>query len=639
MPRPKQALDALKAAKEAYKAKFTPGFYHSSANPNIKEFDPNAKPNEWIASSQTKPRGAIFVGRNPTFTESLIGKEVTPTNKVQDFKTGATTYPVSVNLGKHFDYATPEGLTVIEEYKKLNPKAKLSEFLERGSWDAIEQPEFLDFLKNKGFDTFATQEVGFKNVGVFNPKNIRGKFAEYNPEHAESADFMKAEGGKINPIKTPREMLLELVEVPRMAGGRMPPQLQDMVNSAIKRYVQKYKKMPPAEDIKALRAHAQSLTQKPTIWTDPVTQARARHQLATDPNLIDPDAARDPFLTQAMTGRTVKGTYLEPKPMDINDPNVVKAIEAEQSAGMLDIPPTTTPGASALAETATALENRALSQGATPLIDKLKAKFFKEHKRFPTEEEMDALVAGYNPLRHQYGSIGENILTSRPPTAKGLSQWKEKARTEGVPESYLEKSPADYRKPQRDILSIGRGEQPTTPVTPEDAIKNPNREYADGRSVAALTPREMEAMMIAHGRTPSKLMPETRTEKLMRYAGSPTFAAMSAHAAGQRLAEGDPYEAGLYGASAIGSGLSASQRYMKPGLAIAGGASVPLAIDEALRRYEKGDRTGAVLAAIEAAGNAAAMYPPTAIPGTLVGMGAGIVNAVRGEPSIMEGYK
>lgn len=635
MPKPKQALDALKAAKEAYKAKFTPGFYHASGASDIKEFIPSH-------------RGAIFATRDPEFAGSFHPIDEAASVELPSgfaYARGATTYPLSINMGKHFDVETPEGKKFVEEFLKKQPSYfphKLENFLGDQSWASVENPEFSRALKKAGYDTFSIKEGGVKNIGVFNPKNIRGKFAEYNPEHAESADFMKAEGGKINPIKTPREMLLELVEVPRMmAGGRMPPQLQDMVNSAIKRYVQKYKKMPPAEDIKALRAHAQSLTQKPTIWTDPVTQARARHQLATDPNLIDPETARDPFLTKAMTGRTVKGTYLEPKPMDINDPNVVKAIEAEQAAGALDVPPTTTPGASALAETATALENRELSQGATPLIDKLKAKFFKENKRYPTEEEMDALVAGYNPLRHQYGSIGENILTSRPPTAKGLSQWKEKARTEGVPESYLEKSPADYRKPQRDILSIGRGEQPTTPVTAEDAIRNPDREYADGRSVAALTPREMQAMMIAQGKTPSKFAPEGRMEKLTRGLSVP-FAGMSAMAAGERLAAGDPYEAGLYGASAVGNALGATRKYMKPGLGIAGGASVPLSVDEAIRRYKMGDRTGAVIAALEAAGNAAAMFPPTAVPGSLIGFGAGVANAIRGEPeytSVMEGYK
>jgi hypothetical protein len=148
-------------------------------------------------------------------------------------------------------------------------------------------------------------------------------------------------------------------------------------------------------------------------------------------------------------------------------------------------------------------------------------------------------------------------------------------------------------------------------------------------------------MMTAYGKTPSKFMPETRLEKIARGASLP-FAAMSAQMAGQKLAEGNPYEAALLGTSALGSGMASTRKYMKPGLGIAGGAAVPLSIEDAMRRYNKGDRTGAVISAIEAAGNAAAMFPPTAVPGSLVSMGAGIANAIRGEPetmSVMEDYK
>jgi len=40
-------------------------------------------------------------------------------------------------------------------------------------------------------------EGGVPNVGIFDPKNIRGKFAKFNPEHADDPDFMKAEGGAV----------------------------------------------------------------------------------------------------------------------------------------------------------------------------------------------------------------------------------------------------------------------------------------------------------------------------------------------------------------------------------------------------------------------------------------------------------
>lgn len=333
----------------------------------------------------------------------------------------------------------------------------------------------------------------------------------------------------MNPIKTTREMLFELAQLPHMAGGRQVAQagseMMKLIDDAIQKYVRIYKKPPPPEDVAALKAHAEAISQKPTIWSDSVTQARARHQLATDPNLINPDVARDQFLTQATTGRTVKGTNLQPQTLDITDPNVLKAVDAEQGSGQLGF-----------AEIAKGLENQALSEGKIPLIDKLKANFFAKNKRFPTDEELDAIIASYNPMRHQYGSTGTSIVQSRPPTAKGMQQWKERARLEGMPESYLEKSPADYRKHLLDELDIGRGVQPTTPVSPEG--------MADGRSTNRLSPRDMEAELALSKAKPSflKRMGKKAMTTVLPGAGmalSGIETASGAEELGRRLAKGD----------------------------------------------------------------------------------------------------
>jgi hypothetical protein len=448
----------------------------------------------------------------------------------------------------------------------------------------------------------------------------------------------------MNPIKSPREMLFEMAGIPSMAGGGKLGTMAEMyklITRAIEQYTKKFGRPPSPEDVQALKQHAQEISKKTEIKTDPTTQARARHQMATDPNLINPEGP-DPFLTKATTGRTVKGTYIQPKAQDITDPNVQANIEAKQAAGELEdiMPESITPSADYMARTSSAMENKALASGKTPMIDMLKAAFFKKNGRYPTDEELDVIIAEYNPMRHQYGERGASIVSERPTTARGMSDWRQQARAEGIPEAYLNKPPADYPKYLLDELAIGRGTQPGTRPMPETRI-NPDRSYAGGSAVNAMTPNEMQAMMVASGKIPSKLLPETRLEKIARMSSLP-FAAMSAHSAGQKLSEGNPYEAALLGTSALGSGMASTRRFLKPGLGIAGGAAVPLSIDDAIKRYNKGDRTGAVISAIEAAGNAAAMYPPTAIPGTIVAMGAGAVNAVRGQPeavSVMEDYK
>jgi len=197
----------MKAAVEAFKKKFTGGFYHGSPSNKIEAFDPNKS----MKDPMMAVRGATFVSPNPKFAESFL---INP--EKERIASGATMYPVSVNLGNHFDANTPGGSETIKQfllnkYKKeadthgfedaINQKHE--HYMDRltdplNNWNLLESPELLNHLKTTGYNTFSVTEGGVKNVGVFEPKNIRGKFAKYNPEDAESEDFMKAQGGLVH---------------------------------------------------------------------------------------------------------------------------------------------------------------------------------------------------------------------------------------------------------------------------------------------------------------------------------------------------------------------------------------------------------------------------------------------------------
>lgn len=306
----------------------------------------------------------------------------------------------------------------------------------------------------------------------------------------------------MNPIKSPREMLLEMAGIPSMSAGRLVGRdMMEQVAKAIARYKRTYGKEPPAADVQELKKHVMSLS-KPssTLRTGPEAEARAFHELATDPNLMFPTGP-DPFLTKAMTGRTVKGTYLKPKVQDINDPNVMQNIERAQEAGTLEAIPvegqaSITPSADYMARMAQGIENAKLSAGKTPLIDKLKQDFFSRHKRFPTDEELDMIIAEFNPSRHQYGEAGAAIVGERPPTAKGMADWKQRARTEGIEERYLERPPSEYPQYLKDELMLLQGQVPRK---------------AEGRSV-----RDMEAEMASQGRTPQRLRGYQQSAKAVK---------------------------------------------------------------------------------------------------------------------------
>lgn len=327
----------------------------------------------------------------------------------------------------------------------------------------------------------------------------------------------------MNPIKTPQQMLLEAAGIPHMAEGSATPNPKklglELMKRAIKDYVRINNRQPNTAELEALANQVQMMS-APTGFKPigtPQAAARARHELATDPNLLDPNRP-DPFVTQMTVGRASNRTWLKPKTLDINDPNVAKTIEAKQMEGLVDegiygAAQSSTPASDAIAKIATGLESQAMTAGKVPAIEKLKLLFFKKNGRYPDEQEVEQMIAEYNPLRHQYGEKGMSHLASRPPTAKGMKSWVQQGRAEGIPESVLTNPPTEYPAYAKQELEIARGVQPAVRPQADDLIANPNREYAGGSSVTEMTPAEMQAMMIAYGKQPQKFSDGRQPER------------------------------------------------------------------------------------------------------------------------------
>ena len=192
---------------EAFKKKFTPGFYHGSPSPNIETFDPLKST---VRDTDFVTPGVTFVTKSPKFADSFtngkgpyISLKTGEALPAQSYSKGSTMYPVSVDMSNHFDPTTPEGRELVREYvakKYANNPEMAVKFASRiedphSNWTSIESPSFLQHLRDTGHTSFAVNESGYPNVGVLNPAKIRGKFAKFNPEDAESPDFMKAKGG------------------------------------------------------------------------------------------------------------------------------------------------------------------------------------------------------------------------------------------------------------------------------------------------------------------------------------------------------------------------------------------------------------------------------------------------------------
>ena len=274
---------ALAVAKDAYKKKFTTGFYHGSPSPNITAFDPtkSAKDPMYITPKAT------FVTRDPEFAESFLSM-----NNSGKVKSGSTMYPVSVNLGQHWHPDTPEGQALISDFIEKYPKrAGLEKGLKRGDWTAIENSDFLTHLKDTGHDTFHVMEGGIPNIGVLKPENIRGKFAEFNPENAADPDFMKAEGGAVQ----------------HMAGGKL----------AIANEVAKFARHPHGQHPKVAQALEEYL--KGNISQEERIKILNQHLPIRQWNELPPNYSDDEIRNALMSNKQPKALLPVPAGMRVGN--------------------------------------------------------------------------------------------------------------------------------------------------------------------------------------------------------------------------------------------------------------------------------------------------------------------------------
>jgi hypothetical protein len=371
----------------------------------------------------------------------------------------------------------------------------------------------------------------------------------------------------MNPIKSPQEMLLEQAGIPHLAGGKAVSKFASkgaelLFNDFVKKATRVKGAPLTAEEMALVEKHVGTLSQptSPILRSGMSAEPRAFHELRTDPNLIAPDDVRDPLVVKSFTGRAKSGTKLNPKTEDVHGTQEVFEQEARLNqlpqeeakvqraaageypsladegmhpgAETRDIPvsestwaPSTTPSADAFARMSEAARAEALAKnfGRTnkSLYEVLINNFVKEHGRQPDYDELNALIAAYNPERHQLSEIGNAIVSERPTSQKGMSDWKEKARLSGIKETYVGAHPSDYSKELKHELELSRGIVPEVKDKKEYKLRpsrpdlKPVETYMEGdvpvnvypavkKEGGHITPDQMRHMMVAYGKEPKK---------------------------------------------------------------------------------------------------------------------------------------
>jgi hypothetical protein len=361
----------------------------------------------------------------------------------------------------------------------------------------------------------------------------------------------------MNPIKTPQEMMAELAGIPRMAGGggapgRLTAGASAIYNNLVKKATAVKRAPLNAKELAIIEQHAASLS-RPTSTGVPTQPGRLEATTPAANNLVDqqgnayravqgprglttPEQAkgydidpfgmspanmrareeiidnkpvslydnnvkafedRDPFLTEAMTGRKPSGTYQKPFTTNVDDLAAQNAqLESKGVYGNRtatepgDMPTqSTTPSADYFAQMSTAAENRALPDN---IISELR----KQLGRQPTEDEINAYIANLNVLGMDYTGKGASVFGLRPampsgrPTKEqqaGINAWKQKAIDSGQSRSAVDASGSDLRN--------------RYPSLQREVEYGPEPEFKNGGST---TPEDMRHMMLAYGQTPQK---------------------------------------------------------------------------------------------------------------------------------------
>ncbi len=180
-------------------------WYHGTKTPEFSSFDLTRSP---PGNPGGQARGAIFLSDDPTFANSFAVPR-SPRHR-------EAIIPVHTRVKNTFDYENPEHLAAVRQNLAtrpevhsdlvgvpkagIDPEARLDwamQMIKEGQWPAIEQAPVQEAIKKLGFDSFHVREMGTKNLAVFDPKHIRSKFAEFNPEHVEENHLSLAEGGVV----------------------------------------------------------------------------------------------------------------------------------------------------------------------------------------------------------------------------------------------------------------------------------------------------------------------------------------------------------------------------------------------------------------------------------------------------------
>jgi len=191
---------------------------------NLQKFLEKSKVKEKMYRGATphfqKEGDPIFVSPNLDFAESFPVGSKSPTIAAEK---NQTLYPLHINATNPFDYDDINQIEkVIQQISKSDPdeaekiKNEFDYYLkmarfgnQTGNWGLIENPVVQDAIKKLGHDSFYVNEEGIKNIGLYDPSQVKSAIGNRGTYDINDPDINKAIGGAVQSLESKLPKLLK----------------------------------------------------------------------------------------------------------------------------------------------------------------------------------------------------------------------------------------------------------------------------------------------------------------------------------------------------------------------------------------------------------------------------------------------
>jgi hypothetical protein len=217
-------LEAYMGSKEKPKT-----YYHATQAPeDFEAFDLEKRPTKRSAA-------AVFVTPSTKWANDWAVDELADMDLLEKVDTPKPRImPVITRAKNTFDYDDLGHVTQVMNQADLPPgldRQHIADQISIGNWNFIEDRNIQKAIKDLGFDSFFVKEKGVKNMGIFDPGDVKALFnrGSYDPT---TKDISKADGGRISADDIRQKLKNAFnfahggqakrnAKEPKMAGGGM----------------------------------------------------------------------------------------------------------------------------------------------------------------------------------------------------------------------------------------------------------------------------------------------------------------------------------------------------------------------------------------------------------------------------------